>query len=216
MTTTPPAAPRTVEVPPERLAGWCTRFEDRHGPAEVTGTATAVRLSAADGATAEIAVPAPPLPPSDDPVGTLVRLTTEPHRVGAVLVRKGGYAIGLFAGDRLLASKVGSAYVQGRTKAGGWSQQRFARRRDNQSRQAYAEAADVAARVLLPHLGTLSAVVGGGDRAAVDAVLEDPRLIGLAALRRGPVLPTPDPRLRVLEAFPAQFRAVTITLNSLA
>ncbi len=32
----------------------------------------------------------------------------------------------------------------------------------------------------------------------------------------GPVLPTPDPRLRVLQAFPDQFRAVAITLNELA
>ncbi len=201
---------------PERLAGWCARFADRHGPVRVTGTATLLHLEASDGAVAEVTVPYPPLVASLDPVATLVSLAQAPHRVGAILVRKGGYAVGLFAGDTLLSSKVGSAYVQGRTKAGGWSQQRFARRRDNQSRQAYAEAADVVARILLPHTGSLTAVVGGGDRGAVDAVLEDPRLTGLAALRRGPVLPTPDPRLRVLEAFPAQFRALTITLNALA
>jgi hypothetical protein len=33
----------------------------------------------------------------------------------------------------LLAHKVGTRYVQSRTAAGGWSQQRFARRRDNQA-----------------------------------------------------------------------------------
>ena len=62
--------------------------------------------------------------------------------------------------------------MQGRTKAGGQSQQRFARRRDNQARQAYEAAADHAARILgrvaLP-------VVTGGDHAAVDEVLADPR-----------------------------------------
>ena len=37
-------------------------------------------------------------------------------------------------------------------------------------------AADVAARVLLPHLSDLDAVVLGGDRRALAEVLEDPRL----------------------------------------
>jgi hypothetical protein len=115
-----------------------------------------------------------------------------------------------------VASKVGSAYVQGTTKAGGWSQQRYARRRDNQSRQAYAEAADVAVRVLLPHLDTLEAVVTGGDRPAVTAVLADTRLTALLPLGRPQVYPVPDPRLRVLTAFPEQFLAVQIHLNALA
>ena len=106
--------------------------------------------------------------------------------------------------------------MQGRTKAGGWSQQRYARRRDNQSAKAYAEAADVAARLLAPHAAALDAVVGGGDRAAVAAVLADPRLAALRPLLRPRVLPVPDPRLRVLEAFPAQFLAVEIALNALA
>ena len=51
-----------------------------------------------------------------------------------------------------IASKVGSGYVQGRTKAGGWSQQRFARRRANQAHALWNDAADVAARILLAHL----------------------------------------------------------------
>ena len=113
-------------------------------------------------------------------------------------------------------SKVGRSYVQGTTKAGGWSQQRYARRRANQTNQAYAEAADAAARVVAPQSGVLEAVVGGGDRAGVEAVLADGRLTDLRARWTGQVLPTVDPRLRVLEAFPDQFRAVTISLNSLA
>ena len=116
--------------------------------------------------------------------------------VGAVLVRRGGYAVGWFAGRRLVASKVGRAYVQGTTKAGGWSQQRYARRRANQTRDAYAETADVAATLLLPHAADVVAVVGGGDQAGVEAVLDDRRLAPLRALLQPRVLPTPDPRLR--------------------
>ena len=67
---------------------------------------------------------------------------------GVLLVRKGGFAVARLERDRLVESKVGQRHVQGRTKAGGQSQQRFARRRDNQARQAYEAAADHAARIL--------------------------------------------------------------------
>ena len=53
--------------------------------------------------------------------------------LGLVLVRRGGYAVGLVAGGVLVAHKIGTAHVQGRTKKGGWSQQRYARRRGHQS-----------------------------------------------------------------------------------
>ncbi len=178
-------------------------------------------LTAVDGASASIAVPFPPLTAGDeltvdDLVTQLVTHVLAPRTVGAVLVRKGGHAVGVFVGSSLVSSKVGSAYVQGKTKAGGWSQQRYARRRANQTDQAYAEAADVAVAQLVPRLAELEAVVGGGDRVAVHAVLADPRLTGVLALLREPVLPTPDPRLRVLVAFSDQFRAISIWLNALA
>lgn len=130
-----------------------------------------------------------------------------------VLVRRGGQAVGVFEATALVASKVDTSYVQGTTRAGGQSQQRFARRRANQARAAFADAADIAARVLLPHLDRLDAVICGGDRAAADAVLADPRLAGLRPLRREPFLTVPDPRLRVLQATPEQFRVVRITLD---
>ncbi len=130
-----------------------------------------------------------------------------------LLVRRGGYAAGVFEADALIASKVGSGYVQGTTKAGGWSQQRFARRRENQARASFASAADAAARVLLPYADRLDALVCGGDRTAVEAVLADVRLAGVAARRCDPFLAVPDPRLRVLAATAAQFNAVRITLD---
>jgi hypothetical protein len=44
-------------------------------------------------------------------------------------------------------------------------------------------------------------------------VLADARLEPLTALRRAPFLPVPEPRLRVLQATPEQFRAVQISLD---
>ncbi|SEQ59021.1 hypothetical protein SAMN05421756_104162 [Microlunatus flavus] len=172
-------------------------------------------MTAPDGAVAVLEVPFPPLPPGAGP-GAVVDHALRDRTIGAVLVRRGGYAVGRFDGRRLVASKVGSAYVQGRTKAGGWSQQRYARRRANQATQAYGEAADVVVTLLLPHVRDLEAVVGGGDDAGVQAVLADQRLAPLRPLLAPRVLPTADPRLRVLEAFGDQLREVRVRLNALA
>ncbi|SDR85633.1 hypothetical protein SAMN04488543_0628 [Friedmanniella luteola] len=207
---------RVVRVPPERLPRWLDGFAARHGAVEATLSSDAVTLVAQDGAEAVVTVPFLPWRPVGEPLDALVAHVGRTRVVGAVLVRKGGYAVGRFSGARLLESKVDSTYVQGRTKAGGWSQQRYARRRDNQSAKAYAETADVAARLLAPHATTLDALVGGGDAPAVVAVLADPRLAALRPLLEPRVLPVPDPRLRVLQAFPEQFLAVEIALNARA
>ena len=166
-------------------------------------------LTAADGAVAEIEVPFPPL--TGTRLADLLAHVTRPRRVGVLVVRRGGYGAAVFAGTDLLASKVGSAYVQGTTKAGGWSQQRYARRRANQAAAAFAEAADAAARVFGDT--QLDAVVCGGDRPAVRAVLADARLQPLGDLVTGPWLDVKDPKLRVLAATPEQFRAVRITVR---
>jgi hypothetical protein len=209
-------AGRVIEVSPERLPGWIDRFAERHGDIQFEHDNGAVRLTATDGAAASVRVPFGPLGDHSDLRRTLLDHVRRDRRVGALLVRRGGYAVGVFDGRRLLVSKVGRGYVQGRTKAGGWSQQRYARRRQQQAGQAYAQAADAVARVLLPVVADLEAVVGGGDAGGVNAVLADPRLEPLHALRSGPVLPTPDPRLDVLRHFGDQLRAVTITLNDRA
>jgi len=132
--------------------------------------------------------------------------------VGVLLVRLGGHAAGVFAGRRLVDSKVGSRNVHGRHRAGGSSQQRFARRREGQARVALEAAADEAARILLPHRRDLDAVVLGGDRRALAEVLDDVRLRPLAPLVTDRVLDVPDPRLKVLQATPDRFRATVIRL----
>lgn len=192
-------------MPAARLRFWLAGFAERHSGAHAVTAPDVVTLTGADGARAWVEVPFPPLD------GELCAHVERARRVGVLLVRRGGYAAGIFAGPELVASKVGSAYVQGATKAGGWSQQRYARRRANQSRAAFAEAADAAARILLGE--RLDAVVRGGDRGAVEAVLADPRLQPLRALVTGRLLAVPDPRLRVLQTAPEQFLAVRIALD---
>ena len=183
-----------VRVPADRFERWVTNFQGRHG---VTGLAVvdgALSGSAADGSSFVARLPFASsyagLPDAASFAGSVER----PDDWGVLLVRKGGFAVARLAGDRVGESKVGQRHVQGRTKAGGQSQQRFARRRSNQARQAFEAAADHAARIV----GTLRGpLVTGGDHAAVDEVLADPRLGRLTVVE--PWLAVPDPRRSVLE-----------------
>jgi hypothetical protein len=205
---------RRVSVSPERLAGWLDGFSQRHGRTTATAEPAQVRLVAADGARAWLNVPFPPLAATDDdPRAALLAHVAQPRTIGVLLVRRRAYAIGIFMGGELVASKVGTSYVQGTTRAGGWSQQRFARRRANQAQAAFARAADACVRLLLPRVAELDALVCGGDRAAVTAVLADPRLAVLAGVPRGPFLAVPDPRLSVLQGTPERFGSVSIELD---
>jgi hypothetical protein len=217
---------RWLEVGPERISRWLAGFGARHGGVtEVARGAAIVEFRGADGAVAECHVPFPPLPgpdhgqaahamagPMTDPVAALAAHAAADRLVGVILVRLGGYAVGAFAGERLVASKVGARPVHGRTSAGGWSQHRFARRRDKQAREALAAAAATAAGVLGPYEKRLEAVVLGGDRRAVDALRDDVRLAPLFALAVDPFLSVPDPRPAVLLATPRRFRAVRIRI----
>ncbi|MCW2623131.1 MAG: hypothetical protein JWL64_2733 [Frankiales bacterium] len=180
---------RWVTVSAERLAPWLAGFAAKHGVPTVEGQST---YRAPDGAVAEVEVPYPPL------TGDLVQHVLAVRTVGVLLVRRGGHAAGVFLGDTLVASKVGSRHVQGRTAAGGWSQQRFARRRAGQTSVAVHAAADDAAPVLLGR--PLDALRLGGDRTLADEVLTDPRLAPLQHLVTGARLDVPDPRLVVLKA----------------
>ena len=104
-------------------------------------------------------------------VAPLLEEIAADHVVAALLVRLGGYAVGVFEGERLVASKVGSRFVKGRHKKGGSSANRFRRRREEQARALVEEAASVAVAVLEPWRGRVGHVALGGDRSAVDAVL---------------------------------------------
>src|SRR5690606_5938548 len=117
------------------------------------------------------------------PLAEFVERVAAPRRLGLLLARKSAVALGVVEGDRLVQSKVDSWYVQGRTAAGGQSQQRFARRRVNQAAAGVRRAADLAVTRLLPAAPGLAALVTGGDRPTVEAILADPRLAPLARLR---------------------------------
>ena len=169
-------------------------------------------MSATDGAAAIVEVPFGPLP-AGDPLPALVAHVLLPRTIGVLVVRRGGYGIAVVDGPVVRTSKIGRRHVQGRTAAGGWSQQRFARRRDGQTRVAASAAADHAAALLLPAVADLVALVTGGDRSMVGDVLDDPRLAPLRPLLSPHVLAVGDPDRRTFDAAIIAARAVRITLT---
>jgi hypothetical protein len=147
-------------------------------------------------------------------VSPLLEELERDHVVAVLLVRLGGYAVGVFEGERLVASKVGSRFVKGRHKKGGSSSNRFRRRREEQARALVDDAADTAARVLEPWRERVEFTALGGDRAAVDAVLE--ARSDLAWLRERAIprfFTVPDPRRRVLEALPYDLYAAELVVG---
>lgn len=183
-----------VLVPPARWVRWCENFERGHGATTYDVADGALTGTADDGSHFAARLPFGATFDGAALPGDLAQSVSTPADWGVLLVRKGGFAMARFAGVTMGESKTGQRHVQGRTKAGGQSQQRFARRRDNQARQAYEAAAEHAVRILG---GCRGPIITGGDRPAVDEVLADPRLRELAVT--GPWLPVPDPRRRVLE-----------------
>jgi hypothetical protein len=191
---------RTVLVPGDRVERWFHNFAERHGAPELDVVAGRLSARAQDGSVASASLPLGRVYDGPADVAAFTVALREPVRWGVLLVRKGGFAVATCVGPAVVGSKVGQRHVQGRTKAGGQSQQRFARRRDNQARQAYEAAAEHAHRILvLEAPAPVTALVCGGDRPAVDAVLADPRLRRLAELRVEPWLAVPDPRRAVLD-----------------
>lgn len=214
-----PGGGRAVEIAADRLSGWFDRFAAGHGGVHDTGIEShRVEVRAVDGAVAAVDVPFGTLPPphGDFPglaVSSLVEHVDRPRRIGLLLVRLGAHSVGISYAGEVEQSSTDRHLVHGRNKAGGWSQQRFARRREGQSRKALEDAADAAARVLLPERDRLDAVVLGGDRQALDSLRADKRLTDLLTSAERRVLDVPEPRRVVLDEAARRATAVEVEIH---
>jgi hypothetical protein len=209
---------RAVEVPPDRLEGWFDRFAGRNDGVRTTILRPhEVVVTGGNGTTATAVVPFGPL----EVESTFNGLAVEPlithvlrsRRIGLLLVRLGGHSLGLAKDGRVLVSRTDRHLVHGRSAAGGWSQKRFARRRDGQAHDALRAAADDAFEVLLPRLSEMDALVLGGDRRALDELREDRRLAPLFAIADTRILDVPEPRRTVLDEAAERAIAVEIVLH---
>lgn len=210
----PPRAGRTAFIPGPRLPGWVERFATSHGALQEEPDDGGTILRAADGATALLRAPWPidGRPGKGiNAVERLASLASQERRLGVILVRRGGYAVGVVSGGKVFASKSGSRYVQSRSAAGGSSQQRFARRRENQA-NALAEAVAGHAAHVFAGQG-IEYLVLGGDSALSAAVLEDAALKEYATRKQLPFLAVADPNATVLRRAAADACAVRIEVT---
>lgn len=149
--------------------------------------------------------------PGPDPAQRVVAVDRFDHDpLALLLLRRGGYAVGLVAGGSLVAHKTGTRYVQSRTKAGGWSQQRYARRRGNQADELVDAAAGHLARILTDRVPAQALVIGGDRQFVADALRALPEVAGLP---RRELFDLPDPRLDVLRTALERARAVRVTIE---
>lgn len=198
-------------MPFERFAAWVQRYDAAH-PDTVWRVDPASALARSpDGTTVQVDVPVPPL--VEVTMAGLVAHLERPWSMGVVLVRKGGFAVALLSGRAVVETKVGRRHVQGRTKAGGWSQHRFSRRRDNQARAAFDAAAGHVHRILAAPGRRLDLLGTGGDRPAVASVLAHP---DVSALEDVPLVwlgAVPDPNRAVLDRAIVDVRSVRVTIT---
>ena len=97
-------------------------------------------------------------------VEPLRSLLQREYVVGLILLRLGAYAIGVFRGEKLLSSKVGTGHIHSRHKKGGSSQRRFERGREKQVESFFGRVCSRVRERLEPYLGQLDYVVYGGER----------------------------------------------------
>jgi len=142
-------------------------------------------------------------------LGPLFEALAADHVVAALLVRLGGYAVGVFEGERLVASKVGSRFVKGRHKKGGSSANRFRRRREEQERALFDAAAETAKRILEPHRASIEHAALGGDRTAAMRVAQELPWLAEKTLPR--FFTVADPRQRELERLPYDLYAAELS-----
>ena len=132
-------------------------------------------------------------------------LLAEKFIVGAVLLRLGRYAVGVFDDDRLVSSKTGTRYVKGRHKAGGSSQRRFQRIREKQIKELYNYVCSVARNQFESATHNIDFLFLGGARHTIGgfrAECEYLNRMSLKSLDR--VLQVDRPSLKELRGLPRQ------------
>ncbi len=133
--------------------------------------------------------------------GPLLALLAAEYTVGVALVRLGRYAIAVYEGQRLAASKTDTRYVKGKHHAGGTSQRRFQRVRENQIHRLYTKASQVLRQQWQPYLNRLDYVVLGGEAGTVNGFVKECDLLHrLAPITQERRLDVREPNRAALDA----------------
>ena len=210
----------------ENLRAW---WEDRLGAEEARQVGELVESKAKASETGAVLLWAPPemhlvLPPFPvqadgiyagwEPRPLLALLAQKPW-IGVLLLRLGRYAVGVYHGTELVASKTDRRYVKGRHHAGGTSQTRFARVREKQVEALFGTVCQVLQRQLEPYVERLEHLFLGGERQTLLAFRKEcPYLVRLSPRLRQRILDVRTPGQRALEGLSRQLwssRVYTVT-----
>lgn len=205
-----------VEISAHRVVGWVNRFAGRNtGVEDLQAFPDRLEIRGGDGTLARIEVPFGPMSLGDrEPVEALVSHLAGIGLIGLILVRGGAHSVGTAKDGVVLSSSTDRAYLQGRTAAGGWSQQRYARRRGNQLSASLSDAAGTAGRVLLPFAPRFGGLVLAGDASALRKVMAEPGLQPLLTLPSRTFGDISEPRRAVLDAVAERSLVVRIVVRT--
>ena len=121
--------------------------------------------------------------------------------IALVLVRMGAYAIGIFQGESLVSSKVGTGLVHSLHKKGGSSAHRFERHRDKQIEYFFTRVCAHIREKLEPHLQRLDYLYYGGENFTIRSFREQCQFLKkLDDRARGMLLNVREPKQASLEA----------------
>ncbi len=120
----------------------------------------------------------PPFPLPEDKIfwgraqtSRLRQLLEKERLLGVVLMTWGSYAIGVFQGPRLVEYKTGTGYIHKRTRKGGRSEKRFARRTEEQKKDFLRRAANRVEETLRGY--HTDQIFFGGNRLILKPLLEE-------------------------------------------
>ena len=101
------------------------------------------------------------------------------YAIGVALVTWGSYAVGIFHGDDLIESKVGTGYIHKKHRKGGMSEKRFARRTEEQKRDFLRKVSNRIEERFINH--TLDCIFFGGNRLIYKQLLKECKYLELEA-----------------------------------
>lgn len=123
------------------------------------------------------------------------------YLIAYVLVRLGSYAVGVYAGEKRISSKVGTGLVHARHRQGGSSAHRFERHRDKQIEYFLTRVCQHSRKNIEPYVKSMDYLVYGGARTTIRLLHKQCPFIGkLDIPALPPLLDVPEPRQAVLEA----------------
>lgn len=133
-------------------------------------------------------------------IDALRSMLTHDFKVALILIRLGAYAIGIYQGQKLIGSKVGTGVVHARHKKGGSSAARFARHREKQIEYFMTRVCGHVREQLEPQIQSLDYVAYGGARTTILLLRKQCHFLRQFDDRTLPsVLDIPEPRKDVLE-----------------